>query len=89
VCDGNSSLLDRSRQQLRIDAVRLAAMMADSDLLGPRRVDEQDVVTPLRQDVVNMPCFATRLDRYPRALRAWTEHVLQALQLAHRTSCDD
>jgi hypothetical protein len=89
VCDRNPSLLNCPRQQLCIDAIRFAAMMADSDLLGPRRVDEQDVVTPLRQNVVNMPCFAARLDRHSGAFGAWTEYVFQVLQLSDCTSSDD
>jgi hypothetical protein len=89
VCDRNPSLLNCPRQQLCIDAIRFAAMMADSDLLGPRRVDEQDVVTPLRQNVVNMPCFAARLDRHSGAFGAWTEYIFQVLHLPDGSSSDD
>lgn len=54
VCHRNPAALYRASEELCVDAVRLATMMTETDLAGPRRVDQHDLVPPLRQGVVHL-----------------------------------
>jgi len=53
-------------------------MVADAELLDPRRVHHEHFMPPAAQHVVNAPGLTTRLDGDPRRRRFRPEQVLEA-----------
>ncbi|WP_437518735.1 hypothetical protein [Sorangium sp. So ce1099] len=63
----NAPALDGARQRLDIEAVLLAAVLANAGLTYSRGVDDQHVVTPVAQLVVNRPGIPARSGSLLRA----------------------
>src|SRR5882757_3356538 len=62
VCCRNASALYRVCENLSVDAVGFSTMLADAELPNTRRVDEQHLVAPAAQNVVDVPGLAARFD---------------------------
>jgi hypothetical protein len=58
----NVTLVDRARERLGVDAIILAPMLSDAELLCPCRVEHQRLVTCLQQPIVNPPGLAARFE---------------------------
>lgn len=82
-------MLYSTSEQLGVDPVRLSTMMPNPDLLGARRVNENDVVSPGTKNVVHVPRLTARFDGNPCAFGAGAENVLERLQFANGSSTDD
>ncbi|XXY41246.1 hypothetical protein WMF04_11455 [Sorangium sp. So ce260] len=86
VSERNAPALDGARQRLGIEAVILAAVLANAELTCSRGVDDQNVVAPVAELVVNHPGLAARLDRHPGRRGRRTEDILERVERADRAS---
>jgi hypothetical protein len=79
VRDGDAATFDCARQDLRIDAIRLAPMRADPELTDACRIDENDLVTVAAEDAGDVPSVATRFESDARSEPAFSTQDLPEL----------
>ncbi|MGA3123675.1 MAG: hypothetical protein ABSF69_23155 [Polyangiaceae bacterium] len=73
-------------KHLGVDAIHLAPVLTDPELLDARRVDELDLVAAPNELVVDVPRFTTRLDGHVPLGRVEPELVLERRETVHGPS---
>ena len=86
---GNVAGFERPREHFGIDAIRLAAVLTDAELLDPCRIDKLDLVAPTNELVVYVPRLAARLDGDPCLGCVDGEHVVESRERTDRPSRHD
>src|SRR6478735_11294392 len=86
---GNASRFEGSREDLRVDAVRLAAVLPDAQLLDARGVDDRDLMAVPFERVTHVPRLAAGLEDDVRRRRVGTENVHELIQIVHGPTCDN
>jgi hypothetical protein len=62
----DTATLNRSRQDFSINAICLPPVLPYSQLPTARRINQEHVVTPAAQQIMDVPSFPARLDCYGR-----------------------
>jgi hypothetical protein len=73
----NPTALECQSQHLSVDAVCLTSVLADPKPSAPRRVDQNHLIAPARQQIVHVPRFSAGFDRNDRRRLLWPQKRLQ------------
>ena len=82
------ALLDSAREHLRVDAIGLAAVIADAQSFHSRRIDQQRPVPPTFEYGERGPRLATCFDRDLRRVGVGPENIFELFERAHGSSSD-